>query len=143
MKRRELLRLLGGAALACPAPVTAQPSTLPTNGYLSARSPQDAGHLVDAFRRGLGDGGFVEGQNVTIEYRWALGQYDRVPSMAAELVRRAVSVLASTGGEPAALAATGATSTIPIDWRRSGHARAGGEPQPPGPQRDWDESAGR
>src|SRR5262245_49535963 len=113
MKRRDLLRLLAGM-LACPAPVTAQQATLPVIGYLSARSPQDTGHLVDAFRRGLGEGGFVEGRDVTIEYRWALGQYDRLPSMAAELVRRPVSVLASTGGEPAALAAKAATSTIPI-----------------------------
>ena len=112
MKRRDLLRLLIGM-LACPEPVTAQ-ATLPVIGYLSARSPQDTDHLVDAFRRGLGEGGFVEGQNVRIEYRWALGQYDRLPSMAAELVRRPVSILASTGGEPAALAAKAATSTIPI-----------------------------
>ena len=114
MKRRDLLRLLAGTALACPGPVMAQQPTHRVIGYLSARSPQDTGHLVDAFRRGLGEGGFVEGQNVTIEYRWALGQYDRLPSMAAELVRRPVSVLASTGGESAALAAKAATSTIPI-----------------------------
>jgi len=120
MKRRDLLRLLGGAALAGPAPVTAQPSTLPTIGYLSARSPQDTGHLVDAFRGGLGESGFVEGQNATIEYRWALGQYDRLPPLATELVRRAVSVLVSTGGEPAVLAAKGATSTIPIVFTTGG-----------------------
>jgi putative ABC transport system substrate-binding protein len=114
LKRRDLLRFLAGTALACPLPVTAQPPTLPVIGYLSTRSPQDTRHLVDAFRHGLGEGGFVEGRNVTIEYRWALGQYDRLPSMAAELVRRPVSVLASTGGEPAALAAKAATSTIPI-----------------------------
>ena len=114
MKRRDLLRMVAGTTLACPVPVTAQQPPLPVIGYLSARSPQDTGHLVDAFRRGLGEGGFVEGQNVTIEYRWAHGQYDRLPSMAAELVRRPVSVLASTGGEPAALAAKAATSTIPI-----------------------------
>src|SRR5947208_9230974 len=114
MNRRDLLRLLAGTALTSPVLVTAQQPTLPLIGYLSARSPQDTGHLVDAFRRGLGEGGFVEGQNVTIEYRWALGQYDRLPSMAAELVRRPVSVLASVGGDPAAQAAKAATATIPI-----------------------------
>ncbi len=87
---------------------------MPVIGYLSARSPDDTAPLVAAFRRGLGEGGFVEGQNVTIEYRWALGQYDRLPALAAELVRRPVAILATTGGEPAALAAKAATSTIPI-----------------------------
>jgi len=120
MNRRDLLRLLAGTALTSPVLVTAQQPTLPLIGYLSARSPQDTGHLVDAFRRGLGEGGFVEGQNVTIEYRWALGQYDRLPSMAAELVRRPVSVVASTGGEPAVLAAKAATSTIPIVFTTGG-----------------------
>ena len=87
---------------------------MPVIGYLSTRSPGDTAHLVAAFRRGLGDAGFTEGRNVTIEYRWALGQYDRLPALAAELVRRPVGVLASTGGEPAALAAKAATSSIPI-----------------------------
>ena len=87
---------------------------MPAIGYLSARSPTDTAHLVAAFRRGLGENGFVEGQNVTIEYRWALGQYDRLPAMAAELVRRQVTVLTTTGGEPSALAAKAATSSIPI-----------------------------
>src|SRR5260221_1782765 len=87
---------------------------MPVIGYLSARSPDDTAPLVAAFRRGLGEGGFVEGQNVTIEYRWALGQYDRLPALAAELVRRPVAILATTGGEPAARAAKAATSTIPI-----------------------------
>ena len=87
---------------------------MPMIGYLSARSPDETAHLVEAFRRGLGEQGFVEGQNVTIEYRWALGQYDRLPAMAAELVRRPVTVLTTTGGEPSALAAKAATSTIPI-----------------------------
>ena len=83
-------------------------------GYLSARSPEDTSHLVAAFRQGLSKEGFVEGQNATIEYRWALGDYERLPALAAELVRRPVNVLASTGGEPAARAAQAATSTIPI-----------------------------
>jgi putative ABC transport system substrate-binding protein len=87
---------------------------MPVIGFVSARSPDDSAHLVAAFRRGLGEHGFVEGQTVTVEYRWAHGQYDRLPQLAAELARRPVAVLVSTGGEPAALAAKAATTTIPI-----------------------------
>ena len=87
---------------------------MPVIGYLSARSPDDTQHLVAAFHRGLGETGVVEGQNVTIEYRWALGQYDRLAAMAAEFAQRRVSVIAATGGEPAALAAKASTSVIPI-----------------------------
>src|SRR5262245_41580401 len=87
---------------------------MPVIGYLSSRSPDDTRHLVAAFLRGLNEAGYVEGQNVTIEYRWALGQYDRLPAMAADLVRRPVAILTTTGGEPAALAAKAATSSIQI-----------------------------
>src|SRR5262249_8958681 len=83
-------------------------------GWLSARSREDTVHLVTAFLRGLGESGFKEGHNVTIEYRWAQGRYDRLPTLASQLWRRPVNVLASTGGEPAALAAKAATSVIPI-----------------------------
>jgi putative ABC transport system substrate-binding protein len=114
MRRREFLGVLGGATAAWLLAARAQQPAMPVIGYLSARSPDDTAHLVAAFRRGLGEHGFVEGQNVTIEYRWALGQYDRLPAMATELVRRPVTVLTTTGGEPAAMAAKGATSTIPI-----------------------------
>jgi putative ABC transport system substrate-binding protein len=111
--RREFVALLGG--IACTWPSAARPQqALPTIGYLSSRSPDDTKHLVAAFHKGLGETGFVDGRNVTVEPRWALGQYDRLPAMAADLVRREVAVIVATGGEPAALAAQGATSTIPI-----------------------------
>jgi ABC-type uncharacterized transport system substrate-binding protein len=112
--RREFLMLLGGATLARPRRARAQQPAMPVVGYLSSRSPDDTTHLLAGFRQGLADGGFVEPQNVTIQYRWALGQYDQLPALAAELTRLPVAVVVSTGGEPAALAAKAATSTIPI-----------------------------
>jgi putative tryptophan/tyrosine transport system substrate-binding protein len=113
VKRRQFITLVGGAA-AWSLAARAQQPTMLIVGYLSARSPDDTVHLVAAFRRGLSEHGFVEGQNVTIEYRWALGQYDRLPAMASELVRRPVAVMTTTGGEPSVLAAKAATTTIPI-----------------------------
>src|SRR5215467_10340970 len=87
---------------------------MPTIGYLSARSPADTEHLVDAFRRGLRETGFIEGQNVAIEYRWAFGEHNQLPKLAEELVHKGVILFVTTGGESAALAAKGATSSIPI-----------------------------
>jgi len=113
MRRRDFIAGLTGLAAAWPLQARAQ-QPIPVVGYLSARSPEDTGHLVDAVRRGLREEGFVEGQNVVIEYRYAVGDYDRLAPMAAELVRRQVSVLTTTGGENAAFAAKAATSKIPI-----------------------------
>jgi putative tryptophan/tyrosine transport system substrate-binding protein len=112
-KRREFITLLGSAA-AWPLAARAQQATMPVVGFLSSRAPEDSTHLLVAYRRGLGEGGFVEGQNVAIEFRWARGQYDLLPAMAADLVNRQVNVLTTAGGEPSALAAKRAISTIPI-----------------------------
>jgi putative tryptophan/tyrosine transport system substrate-binding protein len=114
MRRREFIPLLGGAAAWPLAARAQQPGKLPTIGFLSSRSPGEAEYLLGAFRQGLKEGGFVEGQNVAIEFRWARGQYDRLPALAAELVSRGVTVLDAIGGEPVPLAAMRATSTIPI-----------------------------
>jgi putative ABC transport system substrate-binding protein len=111
--RRDFITLLGGT-VAWPLVARAQQPAMPVIGFMSSRSPEDSAHLVEAFRGGLAEGGFVEGQNVAIEFRWARGQYDLLPTMAVELVSRRVNVLTTAGGEPSALAAKRATSTIPI-----------------------------
>ena len=113
MRRREFIALLGATA-AWPLAARAEDSSVPVIGFLSSRSPEESAHLVTAFRQGLAEGGFIEGQNVVIEYRWARGQYDVLPAMATDLVSRRVNVLTTAGGEPSALAAKRATSTIPI-----------------------------
>src|SRR5262249_35759716 len=112
-RRREFITLLGCGA-AWPLAAAAQPRATPVIGFLSYGSPQDATHLVEAFREGLSKAGFVEGQNVTVEYRWARGQGDRLPALAAELASIPVAVFVTTGGEGAALAAKGANPAIPI-----------------------------
>jgi putative tryptophan/tyrosine transport system substrate-binding protein len=112
--RRNAVVLLGGVAAAMPFLAQAQQINLPVIGFLSGVSPGPFASLVAAFHKGLAETGFVEGQNVAVEYRWAEGQPERLPALATELVERQVTVLTATGGAPSSLAAKAATATIPI-----------------------------
>lgn len=114
MRRREFLAFVGGAAAAWPLAVRAQQPTLPVVGVVSGQSPDSDARNVTAFYKGLSEAGYVDGQNVTVEYHWVEGHYDRLPALMADLVRRQVAVIATTGNNATALAAKAATAKIPI-----------------------------
>jgi putative tryptophan/tyrosine transport system substrate-binding protein len=124
MRRRELMLLMGGAITA-PRTLCAQQKAMPVIGFLGSTSPGPYAPFVAAFRQGLSETGYVEGQNLAVEYRWAEGHYDRLPALAAGLVGRKVDLIAASGGPSAALAAKSATSTIPIVFVSSDPVESG------------------
>ena len=126
MRRREFIKVIARSAVAWPLAARAQPVTVPVIGFIGTELPEPYADRLRAFRQGLKETGFVEGQNVAVEYRWAQGRYDRLPELAAELVRQQVAVIAATGGEPSPQSAMGATQTIPIVFTAAGDpVRAG------------------
>src|SRR5262245_61247483 len=124
MRRRDFVTLLGGAAAVWPLAARAQQPSVPVIGFMGLETPDLYADRLGAFHQGLKETGFVQGQNVAIEYRWARGHYDRYPEMAAEFVRRQVAVIAATGGEPSPQSAKAATQTIPIVFTANGEGKA-------------------
>jgi putative ABC transport system substrate-binding protein len=125
MRRRELMVGAGAAAICWPYAARAQQTAVPVIGFLSSRSPEDSSAQMAGFRQGLAELNYFEGENLTIEYRWARGDYERLPALAADLVGKPVRVVATVGGEPSASAAKAATSTIPIVFASGDPVRAG------------------
>jgi putative tryptophan/tyrosine transport system substrate-binding protein len=113
MRRRDFIKVVGSITV-WPLVAQAQQPATPVIGFLSTRSPDESKHVLAAFHKGLSDAGFIEGTNVAVEYRWALGEYEKLPALAADLVRRNVAVIAAVGGDVSARAAEQATSAIPI-----------------------------
>jgi putative ABC transport system substrate-binding protein len=120
MERRRFIRLLTASGVACPFVVRAQQSSIPLVGFVSSRGSGDSSYVLVAFRQGLAEFGFIEGENVEIEYRWADGHYQQLPVLVAELLVRRPAVLVAVGGEPSALAAKASTSRIPIVFTTGG-----------------------
>jgi putative ABC transport system substrate-binding protein len=125
MRRRDLVKTIVGAATVWLSPARAQQTPNPVIGFLSSRSPNESETLVAAFRQGLAEAGYVEGQNVQLAFRWAEGRYDRLPELAAELVKAQVTMIVSVGGSPSALAAKLASSAIPVVAVTSAPVEAG------------------
>jgi len=120
MRRRDFVRAIIGSATAWPLTAHAQQHPTPVVAFLKSTTPDDSAHLVRAFRQGLSEAGFAEGRNVTIEYRWAENQLDRLPELVAELLRRGVAVIATPADTPATFVAKAATATIPIVFEIGG-----------------------
>src|SRR5215469_12660878 len=114
MRRRDFVAAFGSAAAAWPLATSAQQPMLPVIGFVSGRSPEASAAVAAAFRKGLSEAGYVEPRNVTVEYHWLDGRYELLPSLMADLVRRGVTVIATPGSSPAAIAAKAASATIPI-----------------------------
>jgi len=126
VRRRDFIKAIIASTAAWPIAAHAQQPTKPVIGFLSSRSPDESKHELAAFHKGLSEEGFIEGTNIVVEYRWAIGEYEKLPALAADLVRRSVTVIVAVGGEVSARAAEQATTTIPIVFGAAGDAvRAG------------------